>query len=371
VITAQRAKDRPGYAIDLDKIKFNASRAVFPLDLLYQVAETLHNRSFEQPDDGIRQETRPYALAHILYCFHCDELAKKLENPKLRTRLGSIGAPREPHYRHRDGRKCGCEARSVLAAAVEGEVGRLLKLLAVNPDAIQQLADLAAQMQGKEDRLDLEKEKKFAIARCRTILERAKKLYLQAELSDEEYQRIREENEREMLRWETRTQDISRMYLQMEKCAVMVESFNHVWDNGTDQERYEFVHSLFDEIVVDLDTRRITSFKMKPWAEQFLVVRASLYEIDKRKNQAENGTGSTFQGSDTAMPLQGLSTISFLNSTVGAVSWLWSSVSGCCVGVMLSPFVSSGSSYSDARKMRYRSAQGLSLKSTMRCISRS
>jgi hypothetical protein len=57
------------------------------------------------------------------------------------------------------------------------------------------------------------------------------------------------------------------------------------------------VHSLFDEIVVDIDTRRITSFKLKPWAEQFLIVRASLYDAEKHKNQPENGAGSTFQGS--------------------------------------------------------------------------
>jgi len=43
----------------------------------------------------------------------------------------------------------------VLAEAVEGEVGRLLKLLAVNPKAIQQLADFAAQMQGQDELLDL------------------------------------------------------------------------------------------------------------------------------------------------------------------------------------------------------------------------
>ncbi len=121
---------------------------------------------------------------------------------------------------------------------------------------------------------------------------------MQAELSDEEYQRLRDENEREILRWENRTQDISRMYLQMEKCAVMVESFNRAWENGADGERYEQAHSLFDEIVVDIDTRRITSFKLKPWA--------SLYDTEKQKYQPENGAGSTFQGSDTAMPPTGI-----------------------------------------------------------------
>jgi hypothetical protein len=302
IVSELRAKDRPAYDIDMNSVKLNPERAIFPLDLLHQVAETLHSRSFEQPDDGVRRKTQPYALAHMVYCYHCDEMAKRLENPKLRTRLGSVGAPREPHYRHREGRKCGCEARSVLAAAVEGEVGRLLKLLAVNPNAVQQLADLAAQMQGKNEQLNLEKEKEFAINRCRTILERAKKLYLQAELSDEEYQRICDENEREILRWENRTQDISRMYLQMEKCAIMVESFNHTWDGGTNAERFDLIQSLFDEIVVNVDTRRITSFKLNrgqisSWCYVPLFMRWK-----NKRTSPQNSAGSTFKGSNTAMP---------------------------------------------------------------------
>jgi hypothetical protein len=96
------------------------------------------------------------------------------------------------------------------------------------------------------------------------------------------------------------------MYMQMEKCAVMVESINQAWDNGTDRERYEMIHSLFDEIVVDLDTRQITNARLKVWAEEFLVVRASLYEMEKQENQAENGAGSAFQDQDTAMPPWGL-----------------------------------------------------------------
>ena len=37
-------------------------------------------------------------------------------------------------------------------------------------------------------------------------------------------------------------------------------------------------HSLFDEIIYDLDEKRIVGFKVKPWAEPFLQLRAALLE---------------------------------------------------------------------------------------------
>ncbi len=36
--------------------------------------------------------------------------------------------------------------------------------------------------------------------------------------------------------------------------------------------------SVFSYIVYDLDTRRITDFRLKPWADRFLVLRAALYQ---------------------------------------------------------------------------------------------
>src|SRR5258708_4412062 len=102
-------------------------------------------------------------------------------------------------------------------------------------------------------------------------------------------------------------QDITRMYLHMEKCAGIVGTLSQLWENGTDAERSEMIHDLFDEIVVNVDTRRITSFKLKPWVDQFLTVRASLYEVENQKTPPEIGAGSEFIGSDTAMPPRGSS----------------------------------------------------------------
>jgi hypothetical protein len=142
---------------------------------------------------------------------------------------------------NREGSKCACKARSVLAVAIEGEVGRLLKLMMVNPEAVNRLVEAAAHKEDQDEILDLEQEKQYSIARCKEVMNRAKKLYLQAELSDEEYDQIRTENLDEIARWENRTQSITKKFLQMEKCAFMIESISEAWESGSEERRKEMV----------------------------------------------------------------------------------------------------------------------------------
>lgn len=52
----------------------------------------------------------------------------------------------------------------------------LLRLITVNPKAVQKLAEVAAQMHGGEETQDLEREKAFAIACAKEAI--ARKLYL-------------------------------------------------------------------------------------------------------------------------------------------------------------------------------------------------
>jgi hypothetical protein len=52
---------------------------------------------------------------------------------------------------------------------------------------------------------------------------------------------------------------------------------------------------LFSEIVFDLDTRRIVSYKLKPWADDFLMLRMELYH--KEFGDLEEGS----EGYDAAL----------------------------------------------------------------------
>ncbi len=48
--------------------------------------------------------------------------------------------------------------------------------------------------------------------------------------------------------------------------------------HGDPEDRQGLARSLFSEIVYDLDARRIVDFKLKPWADRFVVLSAALYE---------------------------------------------------------------------------------------------
>jgi hypothetical protein len=57
------------------------------------------------------------------------------------------------------------------------------------------------------------------------------------------------------------------------------------WEESRNEDKQAFAQTLFSEIVFDLDTHQITGFALKPWAEQFLQVRA-----------AHDGTVSCLEG---------------------------------------------------------------------------
>jgi hypothetical protein len=68
-----------------------------------------------------------------------------------------------------------------------------------------------------------------------------------------------------------------------------VDKLAKLWDIGDDEDRQGMARSLFSYIVYDLDIRRIVDFRLKPWADRFLVLRSALYEDDET---SENGSPS-------------------------------------------------------------------------------
>jgi hypothetical protein len=64
---------------------------------------------------------------------------------------------------------------------------------------------------------------------------------------------------------------------------------------------------LVEYIVYDLDTQRITDFRLKPWVDRFLVLRASLYDdtevllnpVEQTDSTAENAPTYQESGEDT------------------------------------------------------------------------
>ncbi len=64
------------------------------------------------------------------------------------------------------------------------------------------------------------------------------------------------------------------------------------WESSGGEEKRAFVRTLSAELVFNLDTRRIVSFKLKPWAEAFLQLRVSLegfYRHQRASSEARTG----------------------------------------------------------------------------------
>ena len=57
---------------------------------------------------------------------------------------------------------------------------------------------------------------------------------------------------------------------------LCAEAFNRLvglWETANDEGRQFLARGLFEEIVFDLDDQVMVGFKLKAWAERFLVVR--------------------------------------------------------------------------------------------------
>ena len=64
---------------------------------------------------------------------------------------------------------------------------------------------------------------------------------------------------------------------------------------------------IFEYIEYDLDTHRITDFRLKPWADTFLVLRTALYETEnpnrsQDKREGENPDGEALSDTTVLCP---------------------------------------------------------------------
>ena len=144
-------------------------------------------------------------------------------------------------------------------------------------------------------------------------IEAAQHLYLDGEISREDYLVRKEQNEREISHWQTRTTETQKIALELGMCLDIVNKLARLWDIADDEDRKGMAQDIFEEVVVNLDTRRIESFKLKPWIERFLVVRMEMYRDDYPElaeeieaELAENETPPADEGQGNHMPHRGL-----------------------------------------------------------------
>ena len=283
-VSQQRARERHPQDFPIEDITLDPERSLFPLDLLYTVGRIRANRARERfTHDGTRHIDFPYPLNGITYCYQCELLAQKHNDAKLRSRLGGKGGNiHKGRYRHKYGVKCGSTNRSVSREVYEADFARLLKLLTVRTDEVDFMTELGIQaakarlaLEGKD--VDLEAEKLAAIAKCRRRIDAARHLYADGDLSREEYLRRKDQNEREITHWEARTTETEKIALELALCLEAMDKINQFWDISDDEDKQGMARNLFSYIVYDFDTQRIVDFRLKPWADQFITLRAALY----------------------------------------------------------------------------------------------
>jgi hypothetical protein len=195
-VSKYRARERHPHDHPIEGVILNPERAVFDLELLYRVGQVRADRTIKRTtNDGEKVEAYPYPLNGITYCYHCELLAQQHNNPKLRSRLGGKGRSDDGRYRHKHGVKCGGTNRSVVRDTYEADFGRLLQLLTINVDQIDvmtELGILSLRTQAAEEGIDLEAQRRAAIAKCRRRLEAVRHLYEDGEISREEYLKRKE-----------------------------------------------------------------------------------------------------------------------------------------------------------------------------------
>ena len=177
---------------------------------------------------------------------------------------------------------CRAKNHSVLWHVIDKEFERLLKLLTIDESKLPLLEELYLWSQKDttvltEER-DIEAERIAAIAKCRKRIENARALCVAGDMESEEYLRIKEQSEREIAHWQARTGDIEQATLELALCVETLGQLSQLWDMASGEDKQGMVQMLFEYVEYDLDAQRITDFRLKPWADNFIVVRAQLYE---------------------------------------------------------------------------------------------
>lgn len=307
VNTDGRAKDQNASLIDNPTAIFNdTGRAVFSVELLRRVAVVQEKRSETKRPRGSVRKAHPFMLARLLYCAHCERAAEQQQDPRLRTRLSGHNKRGELRYRHAEGVTCGSHTRSVRIGIIEQELRLLIEQLTLKEESFQMFVELAIQSEHGDGmhNADLEKEKEKAIAKSRRRIEAAKSVFLDGDMSREEYAKIKEANEREIAHWQARTSETQKASVELRMCLNIVNQIIELWESSRDEDRQQMAHMLFEYIVYDLDRRQIVDFRLKAWADRYLVLRTSLYgDDDLPSNQGENQKGTSLKESTDLCPI--------------------------------------------------------------------
>ncbi len=184
--------------------------------------EQLRRRSFRR--EGTKMSDRIYPLRKLLYCAVCGH---SLRGQPLRgARL----------YKDMEAASRRCtEPQTVKAEEIERQVGDFL-LKAQLPDDWR---DQILQQLGVRSNVEQIEAQRRALV---NKLTRARKLYIEGDLDDAQYQRDKKAIERELGKLQPVTLP------DLERAAQLLQSVGMLWEHATDAERLELARALFEKI---------------------------------------------------------------------------------------------------------------------------
>ena len=110
-------------------------------------------------------------------------------------------------------------------------------------------------------------------------IKNAKKMFMNADITEQEYVEHRTQAERQIMRLQAELSEEHQVKEMLQMTVHMLTDANSNWTTATNEERQQFARNLFSEISYDLDKRRIVGFKLKSWAEPFLQMRVALADL--------------------------------------------------------------------------------------------
>ena len=277
LVGGHRAKDRTQHDLTaLQDMTFNEDRAIFPTDILRQVAqrqkgnkERLHNTQ-----QGVTHESYAYPLRALLRCAACERNAVKQQDPRLRSALGGTDQNGVKRYRHKSGVFCGCAVRSVRCEPVEEDFVRLLTTLQPRKGLLSRLLGIAHRVAPRAifQRTDSTQRRQHALQRVERQIAALQRQYQNGVTAASYYaQRLAEY---EHTRAELLTQVVPAMPppFDLAACLGMLEHLDTLWHLSSPEQKQDLTQNLFESIIYDLEQQRIVAYTLTAWAQVFLTV---------------------------------------------------------------------------------------------------
>ncbi|QPC83657.1 recombinase family protein [Phototrophicus methaneseepsis] len=231
LLQTTRARNRPAYKDDdLSSVVLNPDQAVMPVDLLEQVAKVRYDRTQKPRRTKTHNVKMIYPLSVLVRCAHCS--AEEDVQKRTATLQGYTTSAGIRRYRHSIGMKCTSGTRSVKESDLNGEFEKVLDHLIVNPeymDLMQRIVTKDLNLDQHTESDNLEQQKAEAIAKCRHRLERAKFLFLEGDISKDEYLRTKKRNEEEIAHWLARTVKTQEIIIELISVLGTLTNLKRVW----------------------------------------------------------------------------------------------------------------------------------------------